>query len=188
MMPLIMRIMRLFCAGSCGDSKTQANDLPRLTHCNKTLLYRSSCCCVGWAMRDTMEVELALSTLRMARAARRPASGLIHHSDRGSQLGFNRSSQHHPLNVIAEADRVPRPVCANAAARLIKTFGGIPEVRSHIGTIVIRSTGCPLAALTSENPAACRVIEGLLTEYLGTPAKMCCTQEPEPRCCFEIAP
>ena len=28
--------------------------------------------CVGWAMRETMEVELALSALRMARAARHP--------------------------------------------------------------------------------------------------------------------
>ena len=36
-------------------------------------------------MRDTLEVELALSALRMAREARRPAPGLIHHSDRGSQ-------------------------------------------------------------------------------------------------------
>lgn len=44
-----------------------------------------SCGCVGWAMRNTMEVELALSALRMARAARRPAPGLMHHSDRGSQ-------------------------------------------------------------------------------------------------------
>jgi transposase InsO family protein len=41
--------------------------------------------CVGWAMRDTIEDELTLSALRMARAARRPAPGLIHHSDRGSQ-------------------------------------------------------------------------------------------------------
>jgi transposase InsO family protein len=41
--------------------------------------------CVGWAMRETMEVELALSALRMAREARHPAPGLIHHSDRGSQ-------------------------------------------------------------------------------------------------------
>jgi transposase InsO family protein len=38
---------------------------------------------VGWAMRDTLEVDLALSALRMALAARRPAPGLIHHSDRG---------------------------------------------------------------------------------------------------------
>jgi transposase InsO family protein len=32
-----------------------------------------------------MEVELVLSALRMARAARRPAPGLIFHSDQGSQ-------------------------------------------------------------------------------------------------------
>ena len=42
--------------------------------------------CVGWAMDDTMEVDLVLRALRMARRARRPAPGLIHHSDRGSQL------------------------------------------------------------------------------------------------------
>ena len=41
--------------------------------------------CVGWAMRDTMEVDLVTSALRMAREARRPAPGLIFHSDRGSR-------------------------------------------------------------------------------------------------------
>ena len=40
---------------------------------------------VGWAMRDTLESELTLSALRMAIEARRPAPGLIHHSDRGVQ-------------------------------------------------------------------------------------------------------
>jgi transposase InsO family protein len=51
-----------------------------------TILDLGSRRCVGWAMRDTLEVELALSALRMAREARRPAPGLIHHSDRGSQF------------------------------------------------------------------------------------------------------
>jgi len=41
--------------------------------------------CVGWAMRDTLEPELAVSALTMAITTRRPAPGLIHHSDRGSQ-------------------------------------------------------------------------------------------------------
>jgi putative transposase len=50
-----------------------------------TVLDLGSRRCVGWAMRDTLEVELALSALRMARAARAPGPGLIHHSDRGSQ-------------------------------------------------------------------------------------------------------
>ena len=40
---------------------------------------------VGWAMRETLEAELALAALRMALAERRPAAGLLHHSDRGSQ-------------------------------------------------------------------------------------------------------
>jgi transposase InsO family protein len=41
--------------------------------------------CVGWAMRGTLDAELAVSALAMAIAARRPEPGLIHHSDRGSQ-------------------------------------------------------------------------------------------------------
>ena len=41
--------------------------------------------CIGWAMRDTLATELTLSALGMARDTRRPAPGLIHHSDRGSQ-------------------------------------------------------------------------------------------------------
>jgi transposase InsO family protein len=36
-------------------------------------------------MRDTLDAELAESSLEMAIAARRPEPGLIHHSDRGSQ-------------------------------------------------------------------------------------------------------
>lgn len=40
---------------------------------------------VGWAMRDDLAAELALGALRMALAARRPAPGLLHHSDRGVQ-------------------------------------------------------------------------------------------------------
>ena len=50
-----------------------------------TVLDLGSRRCVGWAMRDTLEVELALSALRMAHAARTPGPGLICHSDRGSQ-------------------------------------------------------------------------------------------------------
>jgi len=40
---------------------------------------------VGWAMRDTLDAELALSALQMALVTRQPAPGLIHHSDRGVQ-------------------------------------------------------------------------------------------------------
>jgi len=40
---------------------------------------------VGWATSDRLHKELALSALRKALTLRRPAKGLIHHSDRGSQ-------------------------------------------------------------------------------------------------------
>lgn len=40
---------------------------------------------VGWAMRDHMKTELVLAALMMALQRQKPASGFIHHSDRGSQ-------------------------------------------------------------------------------------------------------
>ena len=49
---------------------------------------------VGWAVSDRLKKDLALRALRMALVTRHPPSGLIHHSDRGSQGEFNRLSQH----------------------------------------------------------------------------------------------
>jgi len=51
---------------------------------------------VGWAMGETMDVTLPLAALRMALAQRRPAAGLICHSDRGSQYaaGAYRAALH----------------------------------------------------------------------------------------------
>jgi putative transposase len=49
---------------------------------------------VGWSMADHMRSELVVDALNMAIARRRPEAGLIHHSDQGSQLRLNRSSQH----------------------------------------------------------------------------------------------
>ena len=40
---------------------------------------------VGWAMADHVRTELALEALAMALQARRPAAGLVHHTDRGCQ-------------------------------------------------------------------------------------------------------
>jgi len=39
---------------------------------------------VGWSMADHMRAELVVDALQMALARRRPAPGLIHHSDQGS--------------------------------------------------------------------------------------------------------
>jgi putative transposase len=40
---------------------------------------------VGWAIADHMEASLVVEAMRMALADRRPAPGLLFHSDRGSQ-------------------------------------------------------------------------------------------------------
>jgi transposase InsO family protein len=54
-------------------------------------------CCskriVGWSMASYLRAELVVDALDMATARRRPAPGLIHHSDQGSQyvsLAFTR--------------------------------------------------------------------------------------------------
>jgi putative transposase len=48
---------------------------------------------VGWSMANHLRAELVIDALEMAIGQRQPG-GVIHHSDQGSQLGFNQSSQH----------------------------------------------------------------------------------------------
>jgi transposase InsO family protein len=49
---------------------------------------------VGWSMADHLKAGLCVDALVMALQRHHPSPGLLHHSDRGVQLGFNRSSQH----------------------------------------------------------------------------------------------
>ena len=51
---------------------------------------------VGWQVSTSLRSDLALDALEMAIHSRRAAGldGLVHHSDRGVQGGFNWSSQH----------------------------------------------------------------------------------------------
>jgi putative transposase len=51
---------------------------------------------VGWSMADHMRSELVVDALQMAIARRRPAPGLIHHSDSGAQyvsLAFGQAAR-----------------------------------------------------------------------------------------------
>ena len=61
---------------------------------------------IGWAVSNRMKRDLAIRALNMAIAFRTPPRGCIHHTDRGSQGGFNRSSQH---LVYGGADDKNRP-------------------------------------------------------------------------------
>jgi putative transposase len=44
---------------------------------------------IGWALGRTLEAKLAVAALRMAIDQRKPAEGLVHHSDRGVQYASN---------------------------------------------------------------------------------------------------
>ncbi len=51
-------------------------------------------CIVGWRVSRSLHTDLVLDALEQALWARREIKGLIHHSDHGTQGGFNRLSQH----------------------------------------------------------------------------------------------
>jgi putative transposase len=42
---------------------------------------------VGWSMSESLETQVVLDALEMARSSRNPRAGLLHHSDRGVQYG-----------------------------------------------------------------------------------------------------
>jgi putative transposase len=48
---------------------------------------------VGWATRDSLATELVQAALQQSLARRRPAPGLLHHSDRGSQYAASSYRQ-----------------------------------------------------------------------------------------------
>jgi len=76
---------------------------------------------VGLALADHMRTELVQDALTMAFTTRRPAGGVIFHSDRGCQGGFNRSSQHRLAELRVAGRSVLRRVSSSqvscAAAR-----------------------------------------------------------------------
>ena len=47
---------------------------------------------IGWALDATLEARLAVAALEMAFARRRPAPGLVHHSDQGVQYAGHAST------------------------------------------------------------------------------------------------
>jgi putative transposase len=66
---------------------------------------------VGWRVSRTAHTGFVLDALEQALHERRPLhrGGLVHHSDRGSQLGLNWSTQHYP-ELTAVLRREPRQV------------------------------------------------------------------------------
>jgi transposase InsO family protein len=73
---------------------------------------------VGWRASRTAHADFVLDALEQALHDRRPASrgGLVHHSDRGAQGGFKRSSQHDLCWLIGETGQEPLRVSSNQAS------------------------------------------------------------------------
>jgi DeoR family transcriptional regulator, suf operon transcriptional repressor len=75
---------------------------------------------------------------------------------------------------------------ASGVSDLLNTqLGATTRVESN-GTIVIRGSGCPLAALTGKHPGVCLAMESFVAEIVGVPVKECCDRGGRPQCCFEV--
>jgi putative transposase len=79
---------------------------------------------VGWRVSKSLRSDLALDALEQAIHFRQDLEQLIHHSDRGVQLGFNGSSQHLMIEELrwrraSVDDRIMRSVhrCDHLAVR-----------------------------------------------------------------------
>jgi predicted ArsR family transcriptional regulator len=74
------------------------------------------------------------------------------------------------------------------AVAMLNELGGLAELEERDGGIAIRGYGCPLAAVTSDHPEACRMVETLISELAGVPVRERCERGVKPRCFFEVAP
>ncbi len=74
---------------------------------------------------------------------------------------------------------------AAASALLNEQLGALTQVERN-GDIVIRGSGCPLAALTGKHRGVCLAMESFVTGIVGVPVRECCDREERPRCCFRL--
>jgi DeoR family suf operon transcriptional repressor len=74
----------------------------------------------------------------------------------------------------------------DAASRLLnEQLGATTRVETN-GGLIIRGSGCPLAAVTGKRPGVCLALESLVSEIVGVAVRQCCDREERPRCCFRI--
>lgn len=72
------------------------------------------------------------------------------------------------------------------ALKVLAAIGGAAEVEHEDDKVVIRSTGCPLAAAVSVHPEVCRLAETLVAEIVKAPVEERCNRDGAPQCRFEI--
>jgi putative transposase len=79
---------------------------------------------IGYAMSRRIDARLTLAALDAAIALRHPPPGCVHHTDRGSQLGFKWSSQHPDAGGCDDAEKAEvSPIRTGSAALAGATAG-----------------------------------------------------------------
>jgi predicted ArsR family transcriptional regulator len=73
-------------------------------------------------------------------------------------------------------------------ATVLRDLGGLPEVEEREGAFLIRGYSCPIGAIVSRQPGACRLAELLLARVIGANVRERCERGGSPRCCFEVLP
>ncbi len=102
---------------------------------------------IGWALDHTLEAELTLEALRMALDRRRPAPGLMHHSDRGVQYASRDYVQWlHDHGIRISMSRKANPWDNAACESFIKTlkyeevyrteYRDLAEARASLGVFL----------------------------------------------------
>jgi transposase InsO family protein len=99
---------------------------------------------VGWATADHLRTDLIDQALTNAVTSRRPTRGLIFHSDRGGQGGFNWSSQHLDCGGV-------RWVRTRSWSRCRKGRGDSGRRTGRCGRRCVRRVGLNRRALCSES-------------------------------------
>jgi putative transposase len=95
---------------------------------------------VGWCMRDTLHTQVVLEALDMA-AAQRRVTHVVHHSDQGSQGGFNRSSQHlQPRGVYGATRRMDE--ASDRAGGDALSWGSFAPTRGRASVLGADCYGC----------------------------------------------
>ena len=73
-------------------------------------------------------------------------------------------------------------------ATVLRDMGGLPEVEEREGGFLIRGYSCPIGAVVSRHPGACRLAELLLGRVIGATVREQCERGGSPSCCFEVLP
>jgi transposase InsO family protein len=114
-------LRRAFAPGSVELDRTWVGDITYIWTWEgwlylATVIDLSSRRVVGWAMAEHMRTELVADALRMAIGARRPAPGLIFHSDRGCQYTSAEFTDLLAGHEITQSLSRPRQCWDNAVA------------------------------------------------------------------------